>query len=623
VNSAARILTACLLLAGSGCSDAPTTQASAPSQAVAAQQAREQATAQLHAWVDERFAEELSFFPLRKAFYGIKDEDAGRVGDLTEQGLDEVLTWRRRTAAQLQSLFDYDALSPTGQDTYDLWMYVTERAEAERRHIANQYVFNQNSGVARSLPQLLISWHQVDNLQDLEDYISRISAAAVAVEQLIVRARLYADGGVHPPYFAFDIVAREARALSSGRPFDASDRDNPIWADFKSEVAKLQTAGAVTDLQAAQLTSRAEDALLESWGPAYQALQEWLELDRENAADPALGSSGLPNGLEYYAERLAYHSTTDMTPDEVHEVGLKNVERLMADLQAIRREVGFEGTLQEFFTLMRESKDDRRFYYSNDDAGRQAYIEESTLLLDNMKANLPRLFGLLPKADLVVKRVEAYREQPGAAQHYNASSPDGSRPGVYYAHLIDMTSMPRYQLESVAYHEGVPGHHMQIAIANELQGVPDFRKRARMTAFSEGWALYAEGLAKEIPGTYADPYSEVGRLNDEIWRAVRLVVDTGLHAKGWSEQQAIDYMMQNTMNTAGQSQSEIRRYITTPGQATGYMLGTLKIRELRSRAEQALGERFDIRAFHDTVLDSGPLPLWMLERKIDRWIASY
>ena len=615
----ARVSLACVLLTALGCGEQPPKADTAPASATPAPTE----TQLLHAWMDEHFAEELGFMPWRKALYGIKDEDAGRIGDFSEHGLEQMLAWRREASAELQQRFDYDALTPLGKDSYDLWLYVTARAESEHRHIANHYLFNQHGGHARRLPQILISLHQVETPQDAADYVSRIRAASAALQQLITRARLYADGGVHPPYFAFEIVLREAKRLSSGQPFDDSDQDNPIWADFKDEVAKLAAARAVTPAQAGQLQADARAALLEDWGPAYGSLLEWLQLDRPHAAEPAIGAGSLPDGNDYYAERLAYHSTTDLSPEQVHRVGLDNVERLLAELRAIQNQLGFEGSLQEFFAQMRDSTADRRFYYSNDDAGRQAYIDESTALLDKMKANLPRLFGLLPKADLVVKRVEPYREQAGAAQHYNPSSPDGSRPGVYYAHLIDMTSMPRYQLESVAYHEGVPGHHMQIAIANELQGVPDFRKRARMTAFTEGWALYAEGLAREIPGTYSDPYSEVGRLNDEIWRAVRLVVDTGLHAKGWSEQQAIDYMMQNTMNTRGQSRSEIRRYIVDPGQATGYMLGTLKIRELRQRAASRLGEGFDVRAFHDTVLGSGPLPLWMLERKVERWIGAY
>jgi uncharacterized protein (DUF885 family) len=263
-----------------------------------------------------------------------------------------------------------------------------------------------------------------------------------------------------------------------------------------------------------------------------------------------------------------------------------------------------------------------RYFYPDTDEGRNAYLRDATAAIDKIKAVLPKYFGLLPKADLVVKRVEPFREQRGAAQHYFPGTPDGARPGIYYAHLSDMKAMPKSELEVVAYHEGLPGHHMQIAIAQELTVVPTFRRQAGFSAYSEGWGLYAEWLAREMPGTYEDPYSRFGRLGSEIWRAIRLVVDTGLHAKGWSQQQAVDYFLENSATTEPQAQSEVRRYLVLPGQATSYKIGMLKIQELRRKAETALGDRFDIRAFHDTILGGGALPLTILEKRVDRWIAS-
>jgi uncharacterized protein (DUF885 family) len=292
-------------------------------------------------------------------------------------------------------------------------------------------------------------------------------------------------------------------------------------------------------------------------------------------------------------------------------------------MEAIRKEVGFQGDLRAFFAELRDKKDDPRYYFPDTDAGREAYIRESAAAIDRIKAVLPKYFGLLPKADIVVKRVEPFREQPGAAQHYFPSTPDGSRPGVYYAHLSDMTAMPKAELEVVAYHEGLPGHHMQIAIAQELEGIPTFRRQFGVTAYAEGWGLYSEWLAREMPGTYQDPYSRFGRLGSEIWRAIRLVVDTGLHAKGWSEEQAVRYFLDNSATTDAQARSEIRRYIVLPGQATGYKIGMLKIQELRRKAESALGSRFDIRGFHDTILGGGAMPLTMLEARVDRWIADH
>ena len=292
-------------------------------------------------------------------------------------------------------------------------------------------------------------------------------------------------------------------------------------------------------------------------------------------------------------------------------------------MEAIRKEVGFQGDLQAFFAELRDKKDDPRYYFPDTDAGRDAYIKEATAAIDKIKAVLPKYFGLLPKADLVVKRVEPFREQAGAAQHYFPGTPDGSRPGVYYAHLSDMKAMPKAELEVVAYHEGLPGHHMQIAIAQELEGIPTFRRQFGVTAYAEGWGLYSEWLAREMPGTYQDPYSRFGRLGSEIWRAIRLVVDTGLHAKGWSEEQAVQYFLANSATTeaagalgdpalhgaAGPGDQLQDRHAEDSGTAA-------ESREPRSAA------RFDIRAFHDTILGGGAMPLTILEARVDRWIKS-
>ena len=291
-------------------------------------------------------------------------------------------------------------------------------------------------------------------------------------------------------------------------------------------------------------------------------------------------------------------------------------------MDAIRVEVGFKGDLQAFFAELRDKKDDSRYYYPNTDAGREAYLRDATAAIDRIKTVLPNYFGILAKADLVVRRVEAFREQPGAAQHYFPSTPDGSRPGIYYAHLSDMTAMPKAELEVIAYHEGLPGHHMQIAIQQELRDIPMFRRQTGFTAYAEGWGLYAEWLAREMPGTYQDPYSRFGRLGSEMWRAIRLVLDTGLHAKGWSEEQAVQYFLANSATTEPQARSEVRRYMVMPGQATAYKIGMMKIQELRRGAEAALGARFAIRAFHDTILGGGAMPLTMLEKRVARWIAS-
>jgi len=311
-------------------------------------------------------------------------------------------------------------------------------------------------------------------------------------------------------------------------------------------------------------------------------------------------------------------TTLPLTADEIHDTGLAEVARIHAEMEAIRETVEFDGTLAEFFVFMRESE---QFYYPSTDEGREAYLAQARLQLARVQEKLPDYFGMLPKAGLEVRRVEAYREQAGGAAHYMRGTPDGSRPGYFYLHLVDMSAAPRYRLENLAYHEGLPGHHMQISIQQELEGLPRFRSYHGYTAYSEGWGLYAEYLGKDM-GFYEDPYSDFGRLSGELWRAVRLVVDTGIHAKRWTEQEAIAYALENSPKAKSAAISEVRRYFNNPAQATAYKIGMMKILELRREAQAALGDDFDYRAFHDTVLGGGALPLPVLEAKVDAWVAA-
>jgi uncharacterized protein (DUF885 family) len=379
----------------------------------------------------------------------------------------------------------------------------------------------------------------------------------------------------------------------------------------------LVDAEEITVEQARKLTADAKEQLLNNFLPSYQALIAWFESDIENTSSNPTGVSTQKNGQAFYDHMISASTTTKLTADEIHEIGVKEVARITDEMIAIKERVGFEGDLPAFFNFI---KTDEQFFYPNTDEGRQGYISDTETHLAFINKKLPEYFGVLPKADLVVKRVEAFREQDGAAQHYNPGTPDGSRPGVYYAHLSDMSAMPKNELEGVAYHEGNPGHHMQISIAQELTSVPQFRTQANFTAYSEGWGLYAELLAKEM-GAYQDDFSDFGRLVNEMWRAVRLVVDTGLHAKGWTEEQAIAYFKEKTPIAEEAIVSEVRRYLVLPGQATAYKIGMLKILELRENAKQTLGDQFDIRGFHDTVLGGGAMPLAILERRVNDWVT--
>jgi len=307
-----------------------------------------------------------------------------------------------------------------------------------------------------------------------------------------------------------------------------------------------------------------------------------------------------------------------MTADEIHQLGLAEVERIHNEMRAIMKKVNFNGTLQEFFAFMR---DDPQFYYPNTAEGKAAYLADATKLIDNMRSRLDEVFKVKPKAAMIVKQVEAFREKSAGKAFYEQPAPDGSRPGSYYANLYDMKAMPKYQMEALAYHEGIPGHHMQIAISQELKDIPKFRKFGGYTAYIEGWGLYSESFPKEM-GLYADPYSDFGRLAMELWRACRLVVDTGIHAKKWTREQGIAYYVDNTPNAKSDAKKMVERHIVMPSQATAYKVGMIKLLELRHKAEKQLGDKFDIRDFHTLVLANGALPLDVLEEQVDQWIAS-
>jgi len=338
----------------------------------------------------------------------------------------------------------------------------------------------------------------------------------------------------------------------------------------------------------------------------------------EKAASKDDGAWKLPNAADYYAARLRHYTTTDMTAEEIHATGLKEVARIQDEMREIMKRVKFDGTLKEFFDFLRS---DPQFVFSNDDNGRASYISEATEIIDDMKGQLDGLFITKPKADIIVKRVEPFREATAFGAFYNRPAPDGSRPGTYYINLKDVADQPKYLMQALAYHEGIPGHHMQIAIAMELEGLPKFRTRGGHTSYTEGWALYSESVPKEL-GLYTDPYSDFGRLSMEIFRAARLVVDTGIHTKKWTREQAVQYYLDNIPNPEGDVRAEIDRYIVWPGQATAYKIGMLKIQDIRKDAETRLGERFDIREFHDVVLANGSVPLKVLEELVDDWVKS-
>jgi uncharacterized protein (DUF885 family) len=598
------------------------TEVSASATVTSSESARdvEDESVRINTWFEEQYEEELAFSPIQQTFLGVT-ENNDQIDNFSLEAQLEQLNWKRESVAEMRASFDYEQLNADAKISYDLWEYQLAAAEAASQFRLNGYVFEQMNAIHSFFPQLLIAFHTVEDADDMQAYVSRIEATEVALDQLITLSQEAAAAGVRPPRFAFESVIDSASQIISGAPFNEGE-DSAIWADAQQKIATLQETEIINQAQADALKNATRVALLDHWQPAYQRLIAWQQEDIVNTSETSQGVAALPDGEAYYNERLANQTTTNLTADEIHQIGLNEVARLKAEMEVIKNNVGFEGELKAFFAMLRDSKDDQRHYYPDTDEGRQAYIDDATAAIENIKIKLASYFGLLPKADLEVRRVEPFREQPGAAQHYFPGTPDGSRPGIYYAHLSDMTAMPKGELEVIAYHEGLPGHHMQIAIQQELENVPTFRTQAGFTAYSEGWGLYSELLAKEMEGTYTDPYSDFGRLGSEIWRAIRLVLDTGLHAKGWTEEQAVQYFLDNSAITEAQARSEVQRYMVLPGQATSYKIGMLKILELREKAEQALGDKFDIRGFHDAVLGGGAVPLSVLEAMIDQWIAE-
>ncbi|MDH5630598.1 MAG: DUF885 domain-containing protein, partial [Gammaproteobacteria bacterium] len=476
----------------------------------------------------------------------------------------------------------------------------------------HNYPINQMRGVHSNIPTFLINQHRITSIEDAKAYITRIKGSKKLLEQLIEQLNIRAEKGIIAPKFVFPYVLESSQNIISGMPFTEGD-DSPIMSDFRKKIGKLE----IDQLEKDKLIGDAEAALKSHLKPAYESFIQYAT-ELEKKADTRDGAWKFPDGEAFFNDALKRTTTTDMTADQIHELGLKEVERIHNEMREIMKKVNFEGDLQAFFDFMRN---DPQFYYPNTEEGREAYLTEATALIEDMKTRLDELFLIKPKADVVVKRVEAFREKSAGKAFYQMPSTDGTRPGYYYANLYRMESMPKYQMAALAYHEGIPGHHMQIAINQELTNVPMFRKFARYTAHSEGWGLYSELLPKEI-GMYQDPYSDFGRLSMELWRACRLVVDTGIHTKKWTREQGIAFYVNNTPNAEADAVKMVERHIVMPSQATAYKIGMLKLVELREKAREQLGEKFDIREYHDVVLKNGRVPLDVLEMLVDEYIAD-
>jgi uncharacterized protein (DUF885 family) len=466
---------------------------------------------------------------------------------------------------------------------------------------------NQFRSAANSFAMLGsgMSAQPFETVTDYENFLKRMEGFVAWTDQAIVNMRLGMERGVVQPAI---LMERTLPQLS------AHVVEDPVESLFFRPVANFPA-----DLPAEEqgrLRTAYESAIAEWLVPAYARLHDFIRDEYLPASRETYGLYALPDGKEWYAWLIRQHTTTSMTAEEIHQVGLDEVARIHREMEAIRDEVGFEGTLNQFFDYLNT---ERKFYFET----REQMIEAHEALREKADAAAPALFRRIPRATYEIRAVEAFRERSAAKGSYQSPSADGSRPGVYYINTWNPQDRPRWDTEALFLHEAVPGHHFQRSFNLELEDVPAFRRHGGVTAFAEGWGLYAESLeVGRAMGFYEDPFQRFGQLNAELWRAIRLVTDTGIHAKGWSREQVLEYMYANSATLDTRAVSEAERFMAIPGQALAYKIGQLKITELRARSEQALGERFDIRDFHEMVLGQGDLPLEMLEARIDAWIAG-
>jgi uncharacterized protein (DUF885 family) len=494
--------------------------------------------------------------------------------------------------------------------THILEWFLTEQIEGEKYQWHN-YPVNQLFGVQNEFPSFMANIHRLLAPRDCEYYRQRLIAVGPKFDQLIESLKVREQKGIVPPRFVVEKVLAEMNNFVA-----QPAAENILATSFKTRVAKI---GEFNDEQRGMFQKRIETAITDNVYPAYHRLIDYFNgvLPKTTTDD---GVWKLPDGEAFYVYALRRNTTTTLNPQEIHDLGLREVARIEAEMRTLLDANGFAG--RPIGEAMAALGKDPRFLFPNDDKGRADALAEYTRLINDAIERSKLLFATVPKAKVEVQRVPVFKEATSPGAYYNPASMDGTRPGVFYANLRDMNEISKWSMRTLAYHEGVPGHHWQIATAQELKGLPQFRKLIPFTAYSEGWALYTEWLAKEAGWYEGDPFGDLGRLQAELFRAVRLVVDTGIHAKRWPREQAITYMRDKTGMGEKEVTAEIERYIVNPGQACAYKVGMLKIQELRKRAQTELGTKFDQRQFHDAVLKNGALPLDILEEQVAKYIQA-
>ena len=534
----------------------------------------------------------------------------GKLSDESPAHQQEVIDRWKKDLAQLHE-YPLEKQSPSQRlSTHVLDWFVARQVEGEKWQW-HDYPVNQLFGVQNQLPSFMANTHRLLNRKDCDYYVMRLQAVPKKFDQLLEGLKLREHKQILPPRFVVEEVLKEMSDFVA-KPAP----ENILASSFKTRAAKIEK---LNEKDRADFQARVETAITDQVYPAYRRLIDYFTavLPKTTTDD---GVWKLPDGDAYYAYTLRENTTTTLNPDEVHALGLAEVNRIEGEMRVSLDANGYAG--QPIGASLDKLGKDPGFLFPNDDQGRSAALAEYTRLIDTATERSKQLFLTTPKAKCEVRRVPEFKEATAPGAYYNPGAQDGSRPGIFFANLRDMNEVPKWGMPTLAYHEGVPGHHWQISIAQELTGVPQFRKVLPFTAYAEGWALYCEWLAKQNGWYETDPFGDLGRLQAELFRAVRLVVDTGIHAKHWTREQAIAFMREKTGMGEKEVTSEIERYIVIPGQACAYKVGMLKIQELRKRAQEQLGEKFDQREFHNTVLKNGALPLEILEEQVNDYIKK-
>jgi uncharacterized protein (DUF885 family) len=524
---------------------------------------------------------------------------------LPEAGEEHYVSWRGQLAAFRQRLQEIDrhGLPPADCLNGDIFERMLDYEIAGLDYHGYRLPLSKAGGFHMYFPDLYL-FSPFNSVRDYENYLARLEALPRYFDESISLMSFGLRTGFVPPRVTLEGVGKSLQAQIVNEP-----RSSVFYKPFEQFPAVLGEEARH------RLGIAAENVILGSVVPAYRTLLQFLETEYVPGSRTGIAAADLPDGRAFYQDRIRYFTTLDVSPEVVHATGQSEVERIRAEMNSVILKTGFKGKFRQFIEFLRS---DPRFYVSTS----EALLEKTALVLKRMDGELPKLFKTLPRLPYGIREIPSFSAPGQTAAYYQPGTGDGSVAGNYYVNTYDLPSRPLYEIEALSLHEAVPGHHLQIALQQELGDLPNFRRFAGFTSFVEGWALYSERLGMEV-GFYQDPYSNFGRLSYEMWRACRLVVDTGMHALGWTRQQAIDFMAENTSSTLLNITNEVDRYIAWPGQALAYKLGELKIRELRALAEKELGARFDLREFHDLVLLGGAVPLDVLEARVREWTAAY